>query len=362
MQINQYQPKPTAIATTDSILGFNSVDTFPVLISEVLAFVQGSKYTTIGTGGDYSNIGAAIAAGKSGIFILLSNVTETGNVSKTSGAAPIYVFANGAFTWSLSTYTFAYRASKFVYCAITNPNFTDNNEASKTEIVGVTVTLSATSIYYVNFSNCYITMPNSSVLILYSSFKNNTINGGGASSSLLPITCTIVGNKFTGTFASVGGISQGGTFNDNYGTVTATVSLNGTASALFSGNNLPNCTLDCNDISGQMVKAEVVSCVFSKIANGAFNNLSQWNITNCEFTTAFTTLRRVHFSNCTFNENLTIGFDDNTLTACRVGLPGGATKKVTINSGINDTVIDNLRTEAATTNNGTGSVITEKIW
>ena len=324
------------------------------------------KPTTIGTGGDYLTAGAAIAAGKSGLFVLVSNVIENGNTSAITGnEAPIYIYSAGNYTWNLSTFAFAYASEKHIFCDVVNPNFTHISVGSKTFINGTNVILSFTIIYYVFVEKCSITLPNASVLIYYGKINASLITGGGASCNLAMMTSgstygAITDCNFSGTINSIGCNFMRG----SYGSITFYLGISVTvgASASHTDNALPGVTVDADDISGQIANASISGCVYSKIGAGTAGNNWRYNVANTILTTAHTTRRRIHYTNCHFQDNLTIGFDDNTLTACKVGNPGGATKKITISAGINDTVIRDLRTEAATVDGGTGSVITEKIW
>jgi len=321
-----------------------------------------AKPTTIGTGGDYTTVGAAIAAGKSGIFLLTSSVSETGSTSLTTGnEAPIYIFSNGKFTWNLNTRAFSYRALKHIFVDVINANFSDNNVLSKTYIYGTSVTIVPSYTYYINHSGCSVTVPNAQCFCNYSLFENCSITPSNTASRI--DGAGFKNNTFLGTW---GGYLSGdvrGVFNNN----------------VYAGNTVTNVAVSTTsdtgilEMSGNRMQYVNFACIgaggaYLRLANNFIKSVTTFGVhyidaVNTKFGGAFSfTGGKFNLANCHFLDNITISVDDVTLTACKVGLPGGGVKKITISAGINDTVIRDLRTEAATTDGGTGSVITEKIW
>ena len=181
-KFNFWAKKPGGITGTEiwPIQGASGApgDNWSLDAADMVAFTKSSLAsslpTLIGTSEVDTNVGAAVAAGKSGIFVLTSNVSESGSTSLLTGnEAPIYIFSNGKFTWNLNTRAFSYRALKHIFVDVINANFSDNNVLSKTYIYGTSVTIVSSNTYYINHSGCSVTVPNAQCFCNYSLFENN---------------------------------------------------------------------------------------------------------------------------------------------------------------------------------------------
>jgi len=312
--------------------------------------------TTIGTGGDYLPVGAAVAAGKYGEFKFLSNVTETGSTSKVAGSEQPFTILPTNFVWNLSSYTFQYRGVKNIYCAVTNPNFNYNNIDSNTNIYNSTVTLSTTGGKWINFQNCIITVPNASVTYDTTNIRDSRIVGTNTASVLSFNGGKCINNHFSGTWATyflsmVAGTYYPSEFTQNYGGITGNFSMIGGDTYWLSDNQLENVTFINGDISTTR-NIFIDNCHFAaySASGGAAN---YYTISNSRFKTLATIPNHYSsFSNCTFDASVIVpGFTTTFKFAlCRFII------NLTINSGATNAKFYGSTVSGTYTDNGTGTV------
>lgn len=390
----------TSLATSESIKAYVDAN-------------SGGEYdATVGTGGDYADVQAAITGvGGTDIRLLfVSGVTEDSNIAV--GGLNLLI--------NLSNFTLTMGANQFTYASAADVTIRGNGIGSGAEIdwthtsagtqlfENASFTTSTTTISgivldnnsstndtYVStaiefIDNVELQLPNqvrSGILGqgTGNTYSNIRVIGGGASSSqAFQCVSGVVTNLYVaGTFDTGIGIRIGSNSTAS-GIVTnhitnpmelsidtgATVSnvLNMSAQALLvtlvngSGANLSNMNLgsgglDIQGFDNGRFSNIIGTGTLDLTDAGAVNNC----FTNCRFTSAFTLAGdRNKFTNCDFigGGSVSSGADDNGFVNCQFGADaGGGSLTLTINSGSNRTRASNCLSDVVISDSGTDSAL-----
>lgn len=370
------------------------------LITKVYPYLR--EYNTVGTGGDYPTVGAAIADSKYNLK-LISNVTETNDIVISS---TVNLHINGydyeinfqSFNITFTEYsnkllfkncsikyTYSINKTLFDFNRVDN-NFlfdngiiTNNSTSDYTGIINLDKTVKS------NFSNYKIILPNYKFTLLINdsnladeyphSFNHGIIVGGGTN-------CLPMGQwGFTG---DINGLYLDGSFGMFEFAVGKITNVYGQASIeqLIVGRNsahnvktgdlanieLPNAKLGIygntqygTRITNSLFKELTIysgniNCKSVQILNTTITNSISINgysiqFTNCKFEDTLTiTYNNNTFINCRMLDNIIINGDQNTIDNCT--LPNGT---ITINATADKTIISNTRTLTDIVDNGTNT-------
>ncbi len=387
-KLGNYGAKTTPVLLTDKTAATDGVTTFDLSLQNIKDIAGGvsnhndlnnlnvgdylhftaaekanfiaTKVTTVGTGGEYATVGAAVAAGKQGSFLLISNVTETGNILSNDKYINITSIGFGV-TWNLAGYYFTESTNVPILITCSNMNITTSSITIGRDIYTkftncyITITASAT-ISDCHFDRCIINLPNYYITFIDCYLLNSYITGGGSILFFLG-NSRVIGNNFSGTFSQ---IRPQGAFDNNSGTLTTVIYMNlqGNVSNSVSGNNMPNATINSEVAS---VYARFTNNIFKDILTSASVTASYFDFANCKFTGAFTVKFICNFSNCKFDGTIIVAQKWCTFIGCHVGSVNAGTKTITINATIDKTIITACRTESAIVDNGTNTSINNNL-
>lgn len=338
--------------------------------------------TTIGTGGDYSTLSAAVTAGKKGKFLVLSNFTEVANVTL---GANLYDIDLSGFTITLSTFSIISAENSYSLFSngtltatnsiFTNP--TSNNcfydfknmviTAGSTMFLNGGHNINAEKTTF-NFANIVLGMVTDGLFLASAIYNNCIFNGSGASCS-----CSLTGIGVAKVF-NVSNCVTTGTFNKvavynalNFklfsGTVS-TIQVYNTSGVPGVMNNVvfTASILEMGNISVNSNYGSFVNCKFLSLTVD-FTNYANVYFDNVEFLS--TSKQTLSFSNLTagsllFNSDVDISGDANIISIMRIQTTVGA--KLTLTAGADNNTISVLYTKAATVNSGTNNtILIEKI-
>jgi len=220
-------------------------------INDNFTELYNAKNITIGTGGDFANIGAAIAAGAISatkkIIQLISDISETGDsvidtVQDFTILGNSFTIAMGNWRWYTATLT---RVPTIYNATITSAK-TDGGANFATAmklidcVVNCTGVVSGTVLSSENdLRGCTVNLKNAaggafitSVANKVNNYQNNTFVGSGSSCSISIYgettasgRLTMSGNYFSGTYSSSSGINLQGQANNNYVNITGQLVL-----------------------------------------------------------------------------------------------------------------------------------------
>ena len=405
-KLTDYTSKPTPLALADKLLGFDSDDTFSVTLQEAKDIIlngltsnhndlsglndgdykhltaaekanfTAAKVTTVGTGGDYATVGAAITAGRKRLF-LLSNTTETGNISLEANTHEIdfniFTVNMQAFRFNLVQNTYLQLkngtltgSSSIFNCANGDCFYNFENMvliAGSTMFLNQIHNITAFKCTF-NFANIALAMVTDGLYLSTAIFSNCVFNGGG-------VSCNISMLGSTGTKKSMTDCETTGTFNflgianaNNIRLKSGTVSkiqfyAVGGITNYMNNVIFPNTQLF---IYASDNYANINNCVFNTIdfPSGSYKGLS---LKNLELKS--TSKQTFGGSNYTadgliFNGDVDISGDNNIINAMRIQTTAGA--KLTLLAGADNNSIGILHTKAATVNSGTNNtILLEKI-
>jgi hypothetical protein len=331
-----------------------------------------STISTVGTGGDYATVSAAISAGKYNL-ILISDVTEisdigisentninlngnTLNLGSNKIARPSLkklTIHNGGLTVKLTS------SGSSILSRVESPEYTILNKIHFTN--NTTVALCPIIDNHAVISECLINLPNVS---------SGGFGGvsGGSGLNLLVSDCHFIGG---GTACQNGiqsySISNNllftGTFKTNdyiailRGGVHANIIINTSA-----GNRIRvgRC-VNLQDITGAYAVYCEESISDSLIAGlgGAAPVPDHVRVSNVNFITpakAVFNNNKMIMVNCRFSDSVDVNGDDNKISNCNIGTVTSGTKTITVNATANNTIITNCSTEAAISDSGTGTI------
>lgn len=403
--------------TTNKVTSFNSPTDvqYPSakLVSDQLNAITLGQAVTVGTGGQYANIGAAVAAGKYNL-IVISNITETANIALTT-SQNLYINGFLKYTVNLSSYSFTTsiaNLSVFINnLVIVNNSYIINsaqilslflNNCTINTSTNTTLSFS----YYANViaEDCSFTLPNTTnawtndpITIPLSKMNRCTFVGGGTS-------CDLSMRCYTGATtskSSYNNIILTGTFNKvQFGGETTNVSGNATITQYrlysFGGDedsyqtniHLKNAILvsgltEVNKLCG------VVNGVFSSISYSSDLNVNMFNVKFLNDST-INSSSYIKLSHCQLGvsgntKSLTIGSTSfgisiidwtvygtitnsgskNIISNCFIGVSGGTTKTITLSSGASYNTIENCVFEIAPVDNSgnyTNTFRNNRLW
>jgi len=259
-----------------------------------------TKVTTIGTGGEYATVGAAVIAGKKRL-IFISDVTETANIAPVGG---IYDIDLNGFTLSLGTYFFG-GASVPVYNiengTITGTNL--NNSTCTFRLLRCIVTMTARYCgdsgsevlnFFANF--CSLNFANNSTAFHSNAarlgdlkIENSILNGSGVTcfisfeSAVAAAQKSIIRDcKTTGTFNTIF-LVNADNFSLASGSVTkiaAVMNITSLHNGLLNRLTFAASTLDLYAASGRTISIQ--DSVFSAIAMTA-TDVYRYYLNNIKF-------------------------------------------------------------------------------
>jgi len=319
--------------------------------------VLAAKPTTVGTGGEYATVGAAITAGAKRMF-LLSNTTETGDISVSNVYIDLNNFVlnmqsyniSGAINIENGTINFAYSIEKILLTSGANTivsNVTFNN----------TSTINSARIADGGFfQNVTANLPN----YTYNGFGKSggefngklsyvKLNGGGANCQFviyISSTSQLVDNiEFVGTYGATCAYIGKAASNIIYSSASSSKLIVAYAIGVYDANASVNkLTIECRGALSNFLAASVTAFSNGVVISNGFI-----------FTTSTITIGR--FDNITFTENVTITGNNVSLVNCLAGSTTAGAKTITVNNTANRTILVGNRTEAAIVDNG---ISTEK--
>ena len=345
-KLTDYGAKPTPLALTDKVLGFDNVDTFAITLQNVKdlvasgipdhndlgglnegdflhltaaekASIMAAKlFYTVGTGGDYTSLEAAFTDSKYNLT-LVSDITLTTNID--TGITALFTLNLNNKLLTFSTFTLTLSCSKTI---ISGGYLKYSSTASKNIILsstklqiqnceiestngGIFIT-STTGDYadYCKISNCRFIMANALTTIAIGSYMLESIEliGGGSSSYGFISTDAaihIVNDLFIkGTFSTASNLIATGLSGSLHLTSVRSESvfrIQAEYIGLLTGIYCINATVRCHIMTGFRVKS--VECETQLFAKSFFAN--GYISTPTALTNSMT------FTNVTFAANVT---------------------------------------------------------
>lgn len=349
-----------AVPNHNDTLNLNTGDYLHFTAAEKANF-RASKVTTVGTGGDYATISAAVTANKTNL-ILISNVTEIAGIIVST----YFSLDLSGFTLNMSTYNFTFTNNINRFIANGTINFAYSVSTSLFEpfnlyVYNVTINNNSTVIRSIissggYFDKCTFNLPNLANCGLGSnsnnftgSVINCTINGGGSS-------CTYAISTNGNYTAIISGITCIGSFGTllMYGGIITNVIYNAVGTPELIGNSLHG-IFDMT-VGRLTVRPSSSLTNFRVSTVNTFGSSLFANISNGEFITSTTIVNSyINISNVSFTSGVIISGDNITLTACKIGSVNAGAKTITIQATADKTILVGNRTEAAISDSGTNT-------
>jgi hypothetical protein len=392
-----------AYSTTDSNIYYSNGSSW-VTISSGSTPLFG--YVTIGTGGQYATITAALAANKTK-WIAVGNVTETADVqffnsgeySMICNPGVSVTFQNASIVYNNATCNLYWSGGKLNYsfttagntafikylgtgkglyqfsdCGIQDFSTFSDCYFNETPVTGSTQILSNVQFYLANISGC------GPIIGAGTTTGLEFVGAGSSCEKCLTVSGGVVsGVRFTGTFSTGNTVLLSDCVLSNgyvgHPVNTPSIKIQALGSCVvenLTAKSTAAINMVCAGVGVSV--SNVISGTTGSLYVGTGSNslvVSSCQFANATFTNAVAGVRNTFrdtyffqtstltidtdgasFNGCNFAGDVFITADHVSITGFQVGVPGGSVKTITVDTGVVAALLQNGITEAPVVNNG----------